>query len=65
MKTESLADWLRMVDAIDSYPTREERCAHAERVRAAIGSHVDRSVRWNVSVCDRLDVAIASAPRVT
>lgn len=53
-----MRDWLALVDAVSALPTKAERIARAERVRAAIGSDTAKQLRWNLDVCDRLDASI-------
>lgn len=58
----TLRDWLAMANTIEALSTRAERVAHAERVRLAIGDHTERRIRWNLYVCDSLDISIALTP---
>jgi 16S rRNA U516 pseudouridylate synthase RsuA-like enzyme len=53
----TLTWWLNLVDQIERIPTKEGRQEHVKKVRAAIGDHGDRLVRWNLQVCDSLDIS--------
>lgn len=56
-------DWWRS-DVLGIPVTRQEWVAFTDVVRAACSTCIENMVRYNISWCDRLDVAIASAPEV-